>query len=655
MDLQTSRKFNSFFSPVKQTLSRVDWVILVIAILVGCMLGALSILRYTGYNSFMLDIGNMSQAIWSGTQGHPLEFTYEGANVSRLSLHVELFYWLLTPLYSLFPSPISLLVFQAILFIAGAYPVYRLANRRLQSKTAARLITLTYLFFPVAQTAVLFDFHGDTLAMPLLMFALESMDRKAWPSYYFWTVLSLSCKFYIALPVAIVGVILWLRGQKRVGITTIALATAWGLVANFIIRPMFSPAGNTGPEFVTLWGYFQFYFGNVFQDLSITLVVRLATLLIVILPAILLARHAYLWLLPAATIILPAVITPSNRGLGYFNHHYATAVPFLIIAIIYGADKLQKQQEQHRLTQHTGLLNNWLAAVSATFIFALAVNIFLVDTPLNPLFWNQSLTGGLNPSQYGQIGRDRFKDQWIDDHIPADSPVAASLHLMAHLTNRQYLFPINQISSVIQKTEYAISDALVDCDEILNKERVSIVNYDSKIISILLSSPEFGLVNSEDGLLLFKKNPVPADVLSQMVMVSTNEKLPDLIANFSNLIGLSDFKITPLGERRFRLQFDWVSLQPLEDIPTLFAVSRLEGVDNARIVHLPTKVLLPTDTWKEGEIISEEFEVEFRQDIPSGSYPIWVGWYDSSNPNAFFTDRRSRVGEEYSLGSILLR
>jgi uncharacterized membrane protein len=652
MDLQTSRKFNSLFSPGKLALSRVDWVLLLIVILIGCMLGALSILRYTGYNSFMLDIGNMSQAIWSGTQGRPLEFTYEGANVSRLSLHVELFYWLLTPLYLLFPTPITLLVFQAVLFAVGAYPVYRLANRRLRNKTAARLITLIYLFYPVAQTAVLLDFHGDTLAMPLLMFTLESLDRKAWPSYYFWLVLSLGCKFYVALPVAIVGVILWLRRQKRAGITTIALAAVWGLAANFIIRPMFSPAGTTGPEFVTLWGYFQFYFGNVFQDLSVTLIVRLATLLIVILPAILLARHAYVWLLPVATIIFPAVIIPSSRGLGYFNHHYAIAVPFLIIAIIYGADKLQKQQEQHGLTHHAGLVNNWLVAVSATFIFTLGVNIFLVDTPLNPLFWNQSLTGGLNPSQYGQIARDTFKDQWISDHVPADSPVAASLHLMAHLTNRQYLFPLDQISSVIQKTEYAVADSLLDYDNNPNKERISMVNYESNSIGILLKSDEFGLVNSEDGLLLFKKNPVPGDVLSQRVMTFTEEIPLDLVANFNNLIGLSDFKITPLGERRSRLQFDWVALRPLEEIPPLFAVSRLQGVDNARIVHLPTKVMLPPNTWNEGEIIREQFEVEFRDDIPSGTYPLWVGWYNSSNPNAFYTDEQSRVGEEVYVGSI---
>jgi uncharacterized membrane protein len=618
------------------------------------MLGTLSVMRYTGYNAFMFDLGNMSQAIWSGTQGRPLEFTYEGANVSRLSLHVELFYWLLCPLYALFPSPITLLIFQAMLYAAGAYPVYRLANRRLQSRTAARLITLAYLFYPVAQTAVLFDFHGDTLAMPLLMFSIESLDRHAWPSYYLWLALSLSCKFYIALPVAVMGVILWLLGQRRVGLMTFSIAAAWGLVANFVIRPIFSPAGNAGPKFVTMWGYIQFYFGNLGLDFSSTLFARLATILIIILPAILLARRAALWILPAAVIAIPAIIIPYERGFGYFYHHYSTTVPFLVTAIIYGADKLRKHQVEQGSTRKAGILNNWLAAVTATFIFTFALNVFLVDTPFNPFFWNKSSTGGLDPNQYGNLPRDRFKDQWIVDHVPSDSPIAASLPFMAHLTNRQYLFPLDQLSDVIGKIDYAIPDALLDYDVVLNGERSSNINYDSQSISTLMNSTQFGLVNVEDGLLLFQKDPLPADVLVQKVEVHQTVSLPDIEASFADLIGLSEFKITPLGARRFRFQFDWVALQPMDKLSPLFASSRLEGVDNARIVHLPTKILLPTNAWGEGEIIREVFDVEFRGNIPSGEYPLWVGWYDSNKPYAFYTDERSLIGKEVNQGSIVL-
>src|SRR3712207_4189006 len=79
----------------------------------AAMLCWLSIARYRGYNAGMLDLGNMSQAIASVLRGEPLVFTFKDGSMSRLSLHVELFYFLLVPLYALWSSPQVLLVFQA--------------------------------------------------------------------------------------------------------------------------------------------------------------------------------------------------------------------------------------------------------------------------------------------------------------------------------------------------------------------------------------------------------------------------------------------------------------------------------------------------------------------------------------------------------------
>ncbi|NJN53472.1 MAG: DUF2079 domain-containing protein [Anaerolineae bacterium] len=79
---------------------------------------------------------------------------------------------LLAPLVAVWPSPVSLLLFQALLYALGAIPLYRLAVRRLTHEGAALLLTAVYLLYPVGQTAVLFQFHGDTLAMPLLLLPL---------------------------------------------------------------------------------------------------------------------------------------------------------------------------------------------------------------------------------------------------------------------------------------------------------------------------------------------------------------------------------------------------------------------------------------------------------------------------------------------------
>src|SRR5262249_42110775 len=158
----------------------------------------------------------------------------------RLSGHVELIYFLFSPLYRLWPDPQPLLVIQAALFVLGALPVYRIAMRRAKSRFAARCLALIYLLYPTAQTSVLFDFHGDTLAMPILLFALDALDQRSWKRYMLYIALALSCKFYIAAPVALIGVYAFLWGeQRRAGVLTVALAVIYGLVAFLIVRPLF--------------------------------------------------------------------------------------------------------------------------------------------------------------------------------------------------------------------------------------------------------------------------------------------------------------------------------------------------------------------------------------------------------------------------------
>ena len=165
--------------------------------LIACaaVLGGLSIARYQGYNAGMLDLGNMAQAIASVARGRPLMLTYPDGNASRLAGHVEAIYLLLAPLYALWPDPRLLLVVQALLFALGALPVYRLALRATGSRYAARCLALIYLLYPTALTSVLFDFHGDTLALPLLLFALDALDTAAWRRYALFVGLALACKF----------------------------------------------------------------------------------------------------------------------------------------------------------------------------------------------------------------------------------------------------------------------------------------------------------------------------------------------------------------------------------------------------------------------------------------------------------------------------
>lgn len=618
------------------------WVLMGAAML---MLSSLSIARYLGYNAGMLDLGNMAQAIWSATQGQPLVFTQPFGAYSRLSGHAEIIYFLFAPAYALWPDPRVLLIGQALLYALGALPVYAMALRRTASVFAARCLALIYLCYPVAQTAVLFDFHGDTLAMPLLLFALDALDRRAWRSYALFIALALTCKVYIAAPVAGIGayLLLW-GGQRRAGLLTIGAATLYGVAIFFGMRPLF--ASHVSGVAATSRSYLDYYFG-AFDLVWATLDKRVLNALIVFGPALLTAWRGWRWLLVSLPVTAAVLLTSGPGGASdYRYHHYATVVPFVVMAAIDGAGRMQAAAEQ-RAVQGRRRGRSWRGDLGLTAAIVILCNAVLVDTPLNPLFWLAPPGQGLDSSGYGITARDHVKDRFLAEQVPPDAPLAASNFLAPRLTNRETLFLVRypdepdaeRLPRNLPQIDYALADALFDYYIPLDAGYAGGLDYDRGAIALLLRDPAFALVAARDGLLLFARDAAPEQVLPQIVETLPAAPVAASRLVFGDAIELVDYAITPLAGRRVQASFTWRAVRPLTR--PLVAVSALAGVEGARMVHLPTYALLPPVEWAPGALIRETFTVELPPELPAGTYTWQVGWYDVWSPVAAATDTRS--------------
>lgn len=666
--------------------------------MLGCggMLTWLSIARYLGYNAGMLDLGNMAQAIWSATQGEPLIFTQWYGQFSRLSGSVEAIYLLLVPAYALWPDPRLLLIVQSVLFVLGALPVYRLAARGTGSIFAARCLALIYLFYPVAQTAVLFDFHGDTLAMPLLLFALDALERRAWGTYTLFLVLVLACKVYAAVPVAGIGAYAWLWGNaRRVGAVTVAVALLYGVLAFFVIRPLFD-LGNIGAAAVSQ-RFVEHYFGEL-SAVGSTLGPRILNAVVVFGPAMFLAWRGWRWLLPGLPVAAAALIsTAPGPAYAYNYHHYALVVPFIVMAVIDGIRRMQtqraarreqraKRREQRALTlpdqdsmpqsspsdpappstppptARRG--RSWQGDLGLTVVIVLLFSLLLVDTPLNPLFWLGLPGKGLDASQYGFTARDAVKDAFLAAEVPPGAPMAASMYVATHIANRETLYLVRypkdlgeeRLSAILPQVDYVLADALFDNRALLSDGSVNgTINTEAREIERLLQEPAFGLIAMRDGLLLFQRDAKPELVLAQQVVTQTVLTSPPVRSIAGGVFGLVESQIEPLTLRRFRARFTWRIVSPDRVQGDYVAVSRLGAVVGARMVHLPTYVLYPTNRWNPGEIVRETFEVELPDGLAAGTYTWYTGWYNPNHVEAYATDARSRLGEEIVVGSLDVR
>jgi uncharacterized membrane protein len=608
-------------------------------VLLGGMLAWLSVRRYLGYNAGMLDLGNMYQAIASVLRGQPLVVTSVNGNVSRLAGHVELIYYAFVPLVAIWRSPTTLLVAQSALVACGAFPAYRLAIRRLDSRMAARCVALIYLLYPVGLTAVLFDFHGDTLAMPLLLFALDAADRRAWRNFALWAALALSCKMYMALPIVGIGAYLFLwGGRRRAGLITVAAAVIYGAVVFFFLRELFRPIGTETSAAST---YTKFYFGSL-GDVGTTIGERILNALVVFGPALLMAWRGWRWLLVGAPLALAALIsTGPGAGYDFRYHHYAAVVPFVVMAVVDGAEQSRRQEAGGRRRPR-----NWRGDLAFTTLVVGIITALMVDTPLNPTFWLNIPGMGLDPSIYGITSRDALKDRFLAEYVPPTVPIAASMFLGAHLADRNMLYVVRysddpggkRLPSILPKVDAVVADALFDWRTLAGETLLGGVDYEAQEIALLLRDPSFALRANRDGLLFFDRG---GSGLRQEIVVGTDVTVPPQRADFGP-IRMLGARVTSLGGRRYLAEFAW---QLSGNVPTgrLLAISRIDGIPDARIVHLPSYLLLPTNQWQAGQVITERFEVELPTEVASGSYVWHTAWYNPAHSEAYATDQRSQL------------
>ncbi|MEU8548681.1 DUF2079 domain-containing protein [Streptomyces roseoverticillatus] len=195
---------------------------------------ALSLCRHRRMLTMSWDLGIFEQAIrgYAHLQAPIADLKGPGTNI--LGDHFSPVTALLAPLYRLFPSPVTLLVAQAVLFALSAIPVARLAAGLLGRKRGLA-IGIAYGLSWGVQRAVDFDFHEIAFAMPLLAFSLEAVVRGRWRAAVWWAVPLVLVKEDLGITAAAIGVIILirLRGAKSrgEGVPRGAAPLAFGLVA----------------------------------------------------------------------------------------------------------------------------------------------------------------------------------------------------------------------------------------------------------------------------------------------------------------------------------------------------------------------------------------------------------------------------------------
>lgn len=484
------------------------------------------------YFSFYVttDHGIFNQVFWNGTQGR----FFESSMSSVLSTNVvhdeelpQVFYhrlgqhftpalllWL--PLYSLFPSPATLVVLQVALVTAGGIVLYFLARRSLPTQIAV-WITLSYYAANAVIGPALGNFY-DLCQLPLFLFGmLLALEARRW--LWFWVLAGLVLAIREDTGVVLFSVGLYLllsRRSPRAGLAVCLISVGYIVGVTNVVMPLFSQDISRrfmierfgqfvdDQEATTLqivWAMLQNP-GLLVQEL-VTPVKR--TLLYLVghwLPlAFVPAIAPSTWImtaLPLTQIFLQEDTVPLS-----INVRYATAV---IPGLFYGVILWWSHHQEW-----------WKAGVRRFWAVCLALSLFFTFTSNPHRTWSFLLPDSFDPLIYVSLSR-----QWehvshiypMLEQIPPDASVSASRYILAHLSNRRALLPFGRYPKLeyindageVAEIDYIIADLWfpLQYQGAFKDARGEVQQYNRKL-NDLLTIGAYGLLMFGDGVALAKR------------------------------------------------------------------------------------------------------------------------------------------------------
>jgi uncharacterized membrane protein len=320
----------------RSRIARADWVPWLIALAVFAAYLPISLYRYWRLDPTSWDLGIFTEYVKQYANLHAPIVDIRAPGMDLLGDHFHPIVALIAPFFRLFPTPVTLLVAQALLAAVSVIPVSRAAADKLGTG-AGRAIGAAYGFSWGLQQMINYDFHEIAFAVPLLAFSLSALVRGRYRAAVLWALPLVFVKEDQGFTLAAIGIIIMLAyGRQRTGLLLTVWGLAWSLLAITVIIPHFSPthsylywgeAGTVRPAGTPL------SVTGLISQLLAGLPTKVPTLVMIVLPTAFIALRS-----PLAFAAVPSILIRFiNNNPDYWStdwHYNATVMPIVFIAAI---------------------------------------------------------------------------------------------------------------------------------------------------------------------------------------------------------------------------------------------------------------------------------------------------------------------------------
>lgn len=109
--------------------------------------------------------------------------------LSHFNVHTSFIYYLLAPVYAIFPHENTLLISQAVLAMGGVIPLFLIARKHNYKGFSLVSVCMVYVFCTGILAPCYYDFHENAFLPTLLMWTLYAMDQRKYILFYIMSVL----------------------------------------------------------------------------------------------------------------------------------------------------------------------------------------------------------------------------------------------------------------------------------------------------------------------------------------------------------------------------------------------------------------------------------------------------------------------------------
>lgn len=231
-------------------------VIAAVAIVFVAVVGVAGVLRYESNWAPNFDFGIFCNMYYNMKESfQPLTTCERDTLLSHFAVHMSPIYYLLLPVYWIFPSPSTLQMMQAVVLAGAVIPMYLLAKHFKLSNPRTLLLCAVLLFHPAVAAGTNYDLHENCFLLPLLLWSFLFFEKEKYIPMSVFLVLTLLVKEDAAVYVIFFALYVFLSRRKYL------LGAIIAAVAGVYFIIVLSYLGTSG-DGVMSWRYGNFIVGD---------------------------------------------------------------------------------------------------------------------------------------------------------------------------------------------------------------------------------------------------------------------------------------------------------------------------------------------------------------------------------------------------------